>query len=74
MVLPLTGAGWLTFARTQWQMVLLLEQLFPAKQQMLYPDAPAGGGVANVTRTEGVSVCTGPGDPLNNAPAVPDQL
>jgi len=69
-MLPLTTPGWLTLALTNLQKVALCPQPFPANMQMLYPEAPAGGGETKVTFTEGVAVCTGPGLPLKSTPPV----
>lgn len=45
-----------TRARTKRQKVADCPQLLPANTQMLYPDAPAGGGDAKVTFTLGVAL------------------
>ena len=61
MLLPLITEGWLTRALMKRQKFADCPHALPAKTQMLYPEAPAGGGETNVTVTVAVAVCTGLG-------------
>ena len=69
MMEPLIGPGVDNVARTQWHMVFVFPHAFPAKAQMLHPDAAPAGSETNVTFTVGTVVSKGAGLPLKRTPA-----